>query len=85
MITELVQNVVRHTGDGGDVVLTSRPGAVLIEVSDASPEMPRALGADARRPGGRGLFLVRAMSQAWGMRRIVGGKVVWATMAATPA
>jgi anti-sigma regulatory factor (Ser/Thr protein kinase) len=85
VITELVQNVVRHTGDGGDVVLTRGPDAVLIEVSDGSPEMPHALAADARRTGGRGLFLVRAMSLAWGMKRVVGGKVVWAKMAATPA
>ena len=85
VITELVQNVVRHTDNGGDVVLSRRPGAVLIEVSDASSEMPRALGSDSRRSGGRGLLLVRAMSLAWGMKRIVGGKVVWAKMAATPA
>ena len=85
VITELMQNVVRHTDNGGDVVLTRSPDAVLIEVSDASSEMPHALNSDSRRAGGRGLYLVRAMSQAWGMKRIVGGKVVWARMAATPA
>jgi hypothetical protein len=84
VITELVQNVMRHTCSGGDLVLSHCPGGVLIEVSDASADLPEALAPDPRRVGGRGLLLVRAMSLAWGVRPIPGGKTVWATIAAGP-
>src|SRR5918998_3519743 len=60
VITELVENVVQHTGDGGELVMVRRDDAVRIEVADTSPEAPRAYGPDPRRIGGRGLLLVSA-------------------------
>lgn len=80
VITELVQNVIQHTDDGGELALTRRPDAVLIEVFDGSRQMPRLRQPDPRRLGGRGMVVVEAMSRAWGSQPTDGGKVVWAEM-----
>ncbi|MEU8821296.1 ATP-binding protein [Actinoplanes sp. NPDC048796] len=82
-ITELVHNVVQHTGDGGEVTL-SRNGDVLVEVFDSSRELPRLLGPDPRRLGGRGMLLVDAVSDDWGSRLTANGKVVWARLPVRP-
>ena len=84
VITELVHNAVQHTGDGGELVMSHRPGVVLIEVSDHSPELPEACAPDPRRVGGRGLLLVAALAHAWGSRRVAAGKIVWAQMPTEP-
>jgi anti-sigma regulatory factor (Ser/Thr protein kinase) len=84
VITELVENVVQHTGDGGELLLHRRDDAVRIEVTDTSPELPRAYGPDPRRIGGRGLLLVAALTRAWGTRADGHGKVVWAEVPLTP-
>ena len=78
VITELVENVVQHTGDGGELVLRRCDDTVRIEVSDTSPCLPQQHPPDPRRIGGRGLLLVAAMTRAWGSRLSDGGKVVWA-------
>jgi hypothetical protein len=77
-VNELVSNVNRHTGDGGDLQLALRPGAVLIEVRDASVELPRVCEPEVARGGGRGMRMVEAVARRWGTRLVPGGKVVWA-------
>ncbi|MBB6171952.1 anti-sigma regulatory factor (Ser/Thr protein kinase) [Nocardiopsis mwathae] len=75
VVSELVTNALRHSrsGAGGDVdiALTRRPGAILIEVTDEGPlvpgTLPRPCQADPDRVHGRGLALVEASSQRWGV------------------
>jgi serine phosphatase RsbU (regulator of sigma subunit)/anti-sigma regulatory factor (Ser/Thr protein kinase) len=83
VITELVHNAVRHTGEGGELVITRRADGVLVEVSDRSPDQPQPLPPDRRRVGGRGLLLVAALAAEWASRPAATGKVVWARMPAT--
>ena len=78
VITELVENVVQHTGDGGELLLHRRTDTVRIEVADTGPALPRAYGPDPRRIGGRGLLLVGALTRDWGARPSDQGKIVWA-------
>ncbi|MBL7253483.1 ATP-binding protein [Paractinoplanes lichenicola] len=78
VITELVENVVQHTGDGGELTVSRHDDAIRIEVADTSAELPRQYPPDARRIGGRGMLLVAAMTRAWGSHPREGGKVVWA-------
>ncbi|MEV7628470.1 ATP-binding protein [Actinoplanes sp. NPDC089786] len=78
VITELVENVVQHTGDGGRLTMRRHHDAVRIEVADSSPELPRVFGPDPRRIGGRGLLLVAALTREWGTHHQDNGKVVWA-------
>nr|WP_296069264.1 ATP-binding protein [uncultured Actinoplanes sp.] len=82
VITELVQNVIQHTGDGGELALSHPSGVVVVEVFDSSRDLPRVLGPDPRRLGGRGMLLVDAVSHAWGTHLTATGKVVWATLPA---
>ncbi|AGZ42947.1 ATP-binding protein [Actinoplanes friuliensis] len=83
VITELVENVVQHTGDGGELVLHRCGDAVRVEVADSSSALPRAYGPDPRRIGGRGLLLVAAVSRDWGARPDGVGKIVWADVPLT--
>ncbi|MFI6077181.1 ATP-binding protein [Actinoplanes sp. NPDC051343] len=84
VITELVQNVIRHTGDGGEVALSHRGDVVLVEVFDHSPDLPELLAPDLRRLGGRGMLLIDAVSHGWGSRSTPTGKVVWARLPIKP-
>jgi anti-sigma regulatory factor (Ser/Thr protein kinase) len=78
VVTELVANVVQHTGDGGELHLACHDGRVRIAVHDQSRSFPQLQRPDPRRPGGRGLMLVAAVAETWGSRPTPTGKVVWA-------
>ena len=78
VITELVENVVEHTGDGGELSMRRRDDVLRIEVADSSPQTPQLYGPDPRRTRGRGLLVVAAISRSWGTRAADAGKVVWA-------
>ena len=57
---------------------------VLIEVWDASTDLPVCQDLQPEAEGGRGLQLVEAMSADWGFYASAGcsGKMVWATVTA---
>ncbi|WP_229702675.1 ATP-binding SpoIIE family protein phosphatase [Streptomyces albiflavescens] len=90
VISELVTNAVVHAGT--DVELLCRletagdgaPGPLVVEVSDHHPS--RAVRDDSvERPYvtpeyGRGLRLVSALSDAWGITYRTGVKTVWARL-----
>ncbi|MEU4828535.1 ATP-binding protein [Actinomadura sp. NPDC023710] len=59
------------------------PGALLVEVQDASPAPPRPGVPATLQEGGRGLLLVGALTWQWGWYALEAsaGKVVWATFA----
>jgi PAS domain S-box-containing protein len=76
LVSELVGNVVRHAK--GPVRLRLLYGAELIcEVFDGSLTMPRIRRAEESDEGGRGLQLVRALSERWGVRYTPTGKCIW--------
>ncbi|MBB4896762.1 ATP-binding SpoIIE family protein phosphatase [Streptomyces griseomycini] len=87
--SELVTNAVVHAGT--DVHLTCRleeeTGALVVEVSDRHPTRaprgtePEASPHDAAEYG-RGLPLVAALSEAWGITYRPGTKTVWARLPA---
>ncbi len=81
VVSELVQNVTQHTGGDGELVLSAGDG-VLVEVGDGDPATPQLRRPDPRRPGGRGLLLVKGMATEWGTRSGATGKVVWARLPA---
>jgi anti-sigma regulatory factor (Ser/Thr protein kinase) len=80
--TELVQNVRKHTDDGGELRMTLRDDAILIEVADTNPAPPRVQHPEPHRVGGRGMMLIASLTRQWGTRPAVWagrtGKIVWA-------
>ncbi|MER7000456.1 ATP-binding protein [Streptomyces sp. NPDC000410] len=80
-LTELVANVVRHVPDRRcTVLILRRPGGLRVEVSDDHPgrPVPARPARDELAEDGRGLVLVEAVTNRWGV--LVpgpGGKTVW--------
>ncbi|MEU8658069.1 ATP-binding protein [Actinoplanes philippinensis] len=75
--TELVANVVRHAHTTMEFTLGLRGGRLTMAVRDGSRLMPRALDPAVTDAGGRGLRLVRELTDAWGVLPVTDGKVVW--------
>ncbi len=80
VVTELVANVVRHARTGMELTLGLKDGRLHIAVRDRSARMPRPSRAGLSDPGGRGLHLVRDLTEQWGVLPVVDGKVVWASI-----
>jgi len=80
-LTELIANVVRHVpGRRCRTLIFLLPaGGVRVEVADACPRLPRPVVGDMLDEGGRGLLLVGAVTDGWGVeeRRDGRGKTVW--------
>ncbi|WP_433825373.1 ATP-binding protein [Actinoplanes sp. CA-015351] len=75
--TELVANVVRHAHTTMRFTLGLRDGRIIMAVRDGSLLMPRTLDPAVTDAGGRGLRLVRDLTDAWGVLPVSDGKVVW--------
>ncbi|MEV6847788.1 ATP-binding protein [Actinoplanes sp. NPDC051411] len=79
--TELVANVVRHAHTTMEFTFAVRDGRVDMTVRDHSRTLPKAADPAVRAVGGRGLRLVRDLSEAWGVLPVTDGKVVWSRLA----
>lgn len=73
LITELVTNSVRHAGltrtDTVTLDIEPLPGAVRVEVADTGNGFPRPTfsGEPPEGPSGRGIYLVDALADRWGI------------------
>ncbi|MEU9639799.1 ATP-binding protein [Streptomyces tendae] len=83
-VTELLANVVRHVPDGRCTLLLLRrtgggEGGARVEVWDGSPRQPVPAGpVSDDSEGGRGLTLLDAVVDKWGVEPGPrGGKTVW--------
>ncbi|MFF8957853.1 ATP-binding protein [Streptomyces sp. NPDC014894] len=89
-LSEAVTNVHRHTTAAViriDTVITTL--SVLVRVHDDRPApLDRAPGAGVEAEGGRGLTLIDACADAWGVTYLGGsrptGKAVWFSVAREP-
>lgn len=82
LVTELVTNVLVHTEDRPFVRLRIDGPRVRIAVEDACAAAPVAGVLDLKAACGRGLVLVDALVQSWGVDRSNGdGKAVWFELA----
>lgn len=79
-VTELVANVVRHVPDRRcEVLILRQTRGVRIEVTDGFSQLP-VFGVQLKLDdeGGRGLLLLDAVSDKWGVGPVPGGgKTVW--------
>ena len=79
VVSELATNAVIHAGTAFTVVLTLADGELRVEVRDGSRRIPRQRHYGVSATTGRGLALVGALSQEWGIERGDDGKTVWCT------
>ncbi|WP_432184156.1 ATP-binding protein [Streptomyces tendae] len=79
--SELLTNAVVHGTGPITVVLSSRPGRLVIDVLDGHPAVPRSRCAQADDENGRGLALVRLLATRCAWESVGPGKRVWAEMA----
>lgn len=80
LITELVTNALVHTDQGAEVSATLASARLRVEVRDYAARRPRPYVPSADDgTHGRGLVLVQALADAWGVDALSpgAGKVVW--------
>ncbi|MGQ4387862.1 ATP-binding protein [Streptomyces sp. SAS_270] len=83
-VTELVSNVITHVGAGTPTTLAvSMSGTRLrIEVHDPDTRaLPTLIQAEADSEGGRGMALVEAVAERWGVQLGEDRKVTWCELA----
>ncbi|MGA4864721.1 ATP-binding protein [Streptomyces lavendulocolor] len=78
LTSELVTNALIHTEHGAVITATMTPRTLRVEVRDFATDLPTPY-APAVDDGthGRGLVLVQALADAWGVLTHGVGKVVW--------
>ncbi|MYZ36199.1 MULTISPECIES: ATP-binding protein [unclassified Streptomyces] len=86
VLSELLTNAGRHAQVVPEQTIETyyfrRPAGLRIEVYDASPELPCRRPAGPEASCGRGLVLVEALADEWGVIEHGGGrgKTVWAAL-----
>ncbi|MGW0763283.1 ATP-binding protein [Streptomyces sp. NPDC002814] len=87
-VSELITNVIDHLGEGTPVtirVLAINHGNSRVEVMDPGPRaLPVLRHAITTDEGGRGLAVLDALAQRWGVETRADGKTVWCELKGEP-
>lgn len=82
VVSELATNALTHAGTPFVVTVHRDELTLFLTVRDGSPVHPAVVKVEAMAPGGRGISIVDALSQAWGSVDQPGAaKSVWASFA----
>ena len=82
-ISELVTNAVLHAREPITVTIWVGDSEVVVRVRDGSPLSPSFSMLDPTAVTGRGLVLVSAVADAFGVDAVEGGKEVWFSLTRT--
>lgn len=78
LTSELVTNVLLHVGSASELLVQAVDGAVRVNVTDHDDRRPKMATPPAYGTRGRGLRIVDALADAWGVDPDpVHGKTVW--------
>jgi two-component sensor histidine kinase len=80
VVTELVTNSVKHAGAAPELTLDWDGARLRVEVFDEGEGRPVRRKADMTATSGRGLALVDAVADRWGVIERDAGKAVWAEL-----
>ncbi len=85
MVSELSTNALVHAASGFDVSVDRSDLVVLVSVSDRGDGAPVLRSPESTEPHGRGLRIVEALSDDWGISTTPGnGKSVWFRISLQP-
>ncbi|MFE6689291.1 ATP-binding protein [Streptomyces sp. NPDC057743] len=84
LTSELITNALLHT-EGGAVVTVRVTDLLRVEVRDFATRIPEPRAPSVAGTSGRGLTLVRALADNWGVRSEGVGKCVWFELGGGPA
>src|SRR5579875_3419356 len=83
VVSELVTNVVLHARSPIEITMSVGEGAIEVSVADTDDRTPQPrLAGEIWDEGGRGLALVSALSDDWGVALRSPGKQVWVRLPA---
>ena len=85
VVSELVTNAVTHAETDVRVDVSLSDDALTVSVHDDAPGEPVIQQPSRNNLGGRGLAMVAAFAESWGVRRERPGKTVWCRLAAPAA
>ncbi|HEX3564208.1 MAG TPA: SpoIIE family protein phosphatase [Acidimicrobiales bacterium] len=77
VVSELVTNAILHSRSPIELRLSRTSDRIVVAVHDGSTAVPRRLQSNREAEHGRGLHLVSAISDQWGVRPTEDGKSVW--------
>ncbi|MGW6303706.1 ATP-binding protein [Streptomyces niveus] len=83
-VSELVANVINHVGRGTPVTLAVSTDGAHIRIALSDPDaraMPTLLAPTSGAESGRGLMILDAVSDRWGVISRIDSKVVWCELA----
>ncbi|MEU0673935.1 PAS domain S-box protein [Streptomyces sp. NPDC006172] len=80
LLSETLTNAVQHAEGPIRLRLHRTATDLTIEVGDRSPQLPQPRQAAEHEECGRGLILVRALAEDWGVRPTDEGKTTWFTL-----
>lgn len=83
-VSELVSNVIAHVGPGTPATLTVAMNGLNLRVEVHDPDtraLPTLVAADRDSESGRGMALVDAVADRWGVQLHPGRKVTWCELA----
>jgi anti-sigma regulatory factor (Ser/Thr protein kinase) len=85
IVSELVSNAIRHGSPPIRLLLSTQPTRITITVVDAGSAEPVVKNAAPLDQQGRGLEIVEALSDRWGVSHDKSGKAVWCELDVVPA
>ncbi|MCX4992994.1 serine/threonine-protein phosphatase [Streptomyces sp. NBC_00638] len=80
LLSEILTNAVQHAQGPIGLHLCRTATDLTVEISDHSPHLPQPRTATEEEESGRGLILVRALADDWGVRPTDAGKTTWFTL-----
>ncbi|CAM5228805.1 ATP-binding protein [Streptomyces fumanus] len=86
-VSELVANVIGHVGVGTPTTLALLMNGAFLRIEVHDPDtraLPTLVSADVDAENGRGMGLVAAMSDRWGVHLFADHKVTWCELPAVP-
>jgi anti-sigma regulatory factor (Ser/Thr protein kinase) len=80
MASELATNAIHHARTAFELAIEDGQGRIRVEVRDAGQGRPVPRSPAPYEQTGRGLRIVEAMSESWGVDLGSHGKTVWFTV-----